>query len=210
MMTNTSMRTRTWRGGSAATGSPGRLTTTQANNWHPADVALLAAGLSSSMGGEPWGYHLTNVAAARRRGDRAVPGVAADDGRTLAQRLRGGRVRRPSLARRIGGLGGRTQGRAQRPLLHAYVVGLCRLRPPACLSRSLRGRVRAVRLGADGQADAGNAAAGAVAVGLLAAGTHDGSADRAEARGGKAAVGGAVGCLLRRDVLGPGSRRSNP
>ena len=67
----------------------------------------------------PWGHHLTNILLARRHDDPALPGPPADDGRSLAQRLRGGPVRRPSAARRVGGLGGRTEGPLERTVLHA-------------------------------------------------------------------------------------------
>ena len=46
-------------------------------------------------------------------------------------RLRGGRVCHPSLAGRIGGLGLRAEGRAQRAVFHAHALGLRRLRAAA-------------------------------------------------------------------------------
>ena len=72
---------------------------------------------------------------ARRDGGAAVSGVAADDREPVAQRLCGGGVRRPSVAGGIGGLGLRTQGCVERPILRADHRGLCPQRAPAILGR---------------------------------------------------------------------------
>jgi len=57
--------------------------------------------------------------ASRRGGGGAVPGAAVDDECFLALRFGGGAVCAAPLARRVGGLGDGTQGRVERPSLHA-------------------------------------------------------------------------------------------
>ena len=76
--------------------------------------------------------------AARRHRHPAVPGPAADDRRPVAQRIGGGHLRRPSAAGGIGGLGGRAEGRFERPVLHADVAAyLGYVRRPFSLARYL-------------------------------------------------------------------------
>ena len=100
-------------------------------------------------------------------------GAVANDRRSLAQRAGGGRLRHPSAARGIGGLGGGTEGRPERAVLHADVGGIRRLCPPPVFAGAIPGGDGAVRPWADGQADAGDAAVCVAAAGLLAAGTHE-------------------------------------
>ena len=136
-----------------------------------ADLALPHARLPALW---PWARRASSDQrpAARRHGGPPVPGPAADDRRSVAQRLRGGRVCHPSAAGGVGGLGGRAERRPQRPVLHADPRGLRRLRPPALLAGPLPHGGRVLRLGPDVQADAGDAAVCAAVVGLLAAGAE--------------------------------------
>ena len=64
------------------------------------------------------------LVAPRRERQPAVSGVAAAHRRALAQRVCGGLVRAASAACRVGRLDRRTQGRAERVLLHADALGL--------------------------------------------------------------------------------------
>ena len=57
-------------------------------------------------------------------GDPAVSGAAADDGVPVAQRVCGGGVCDSSVAGGIGGVGGGTQGCAQRTVFHADALGV--------------------------------------------------------------------------------------
>ena len=106
--------------------------------------------------------------AARGQCPAAVPGVAGNDGQPVAQRLRGGRLRGASAARRIGGLDHRAEGRAQRAVRPVGDWGLRLVRP-----RPERGSLpvggRRLDPGADGQTDVGDLAVAVPVVGLLAA-----------------------------------------
>jgi len=71
------------------------------SNWHP--LTWLSYMLDYELFDlYPRRYHLTNMFLARRGGDSAVPGAAADDGSMLAQRVGGGGFRDSSPAGRIG------------------------------------------------------------------------------------------------------------
>ena len=106
---------------------------------------------------------------ARHQQHAPVLRSAADDAGGLAQH-RGGRVFcRASLARRVGGLGRRTQGRAQHDVRPAGPCRLAQLPGPA-QPHPLRGRHDSVHGQPDVEADACDAAVSALALGLLAAG----------------------------------------
>ena len=121
-------------------------------------------------------------AAAHRLSDCAVSGPAANDGIVVAGRVRGGGICDSSAARGIRGLGGGTQGRAERPVLHADPLGVHTIRPEADAKREpgagpgrlvpklrlLSGAV-ALFVGLDVQADAGDVALCPAAAGPLAA-----------------------------------------
>ena len=104
----------------------------------------------------------------RRHGGPPLPRAAANDRGSLAQCLRGRRLRHPSSAGRIGGLGGRTKGRFERAVLHAYPRRVCGLCASSVFLGALPSGYGTLRLGADGQADAGYAALRVAAFGLLA------------------------------------------
>ena len=97
------------------------------------------------------------------------PASAANDGRPLAQRLRGRCLCHPSAARRIGGMGGGAEGRFERPILCVDPVGIFLVRSPSALVGSLPHGDCPVCFGTDGQAHAGNAPLRLAAAGLLAA-----------------------------------------
>ena len=99
----------------------------------PADLDLAHAGLPGvrAMGGRA---SSDQRAAARGNGDVALSGLAADDGPPGAQRPGGGAVCHPSFAGGVGGLGGRAEGRVERPVLRAHALGLCRLCADAAFS----------------------------------------------------------------------------
>ncbi len=85
------------------------------------------------------------------------------------ERLRGGPLRRPPAARRVGCLGHRAKGHAERPVRSAGDPGVRCLRPQArCVPLRL-GRPR-IGAGPAGQTDAGHVAVCISAAGLLAAG----------------------------------------
>ena len=109
-------------------------------------------------------------AAARSDGDSPVFGSAADDRRLLAQRLCGGGVCHPSVAGGIGGVGVGAQRRVERVVFHADGRGVCSPCAPPVFSRPLSAGGFSVHAGFDVQANAGHAAAGVAAIGLLAAG----------------------------------------
>ena len=121
------------RGPDVAGASPGPSPPAMPRNWHP------LTWLSHMLDCQLYGLIRRRASpdqrpAARRHRDPAVPGSLADDRRSLAQRLRGGRVRHPSVAGGIGGLGGGAEGRPERAVLHADPGGLRRLRPPSLLA----------------------------------------------------------------------------
>src|ERR1019366_6686998 len=91
-----------------------------------ANLAFPHAGLSAlwyaGVGTPP-----DKPAVTHRKHPPALCGFAPHDWGALAQRAGGGLVRLAPAPRRIGRLGGGTQGRAQRVLLHAHTVGVCTL-----------------------------------------------------------------------------------
>ena len=83
-----------------------------ASNWHP--LTWLSHMLDCQLYGlKPGGHHLTNVLLHAATAILLFLVLRRMTGRPLAQRLRGGRVRHPSAAGGIGGLGGGTKGRAR-------------------------------------------------------------------------------------------------
>ncbi len=171
--------------GFTAQGIAWAFTHIHAGNWHPLtwlshmlDCQLYGAGARRRASPD-------QRPAARRHCDLALPGPAANDRRSLAQRLRGGPVRHPSVARGIGGLGGGAEGRPQRTVLHADLGGLRGLRPPSVFARPLSAGDGPVCPGPDGQADAGDVALCAAAVGLLAAGKMAAGGERGAGRAGQ-------------------------
>ena len=128
-------------------------------NWHP--LTMLSHMLDCQLFGVEERGGLAprgQPRAARGQHGPALHRAAADDGGPLAKRLGGGAFRIASLARRIGGLGLGTQGRAQHAVLHAHPPGLSPL-CPAADDPPLRGGVRVAGLGADVQTDVGDRAA---------------------------------------------------
>ena len=99
----------------------------------------------------------------------AVPGVAADDRGAVAERVRGGGVRRASVACAVGGVGGGAEGRAERVVLDVGDGGVCAV-CGAADAGAVCGGGGVVRDGIDGETDGGDAAVCAAAAGLLAAG----------------------------------------
>ena len=95
-------------------------------------LALPCSSTASSYGLEPWGHHLTSVLLHAATAVLLFLVLRQMTGRSLAQCLRGRRLRHPSAAGRIGGLGGRTKGRSERAVLHAYPRGV---RRAMCVSR---------------------------------------------------------------------------
>ena len=95
-------------------------------------------------------------AAARGQCRAAVPGLAGDDRLHLAQRPGGSPVCHPPAASRIGGLGHRTQGHAQRTVLPAHARGLLCLQRPSFLLVALWAGPRQFRLRTDRQIDVGD------------------------------------------------------
>ena len=79
-------------------------------------------------GAQAGGHHLTNVLLHAANAILLFLLLRNDDRGALAQRLRGGGVCHPSFARGIGGVGHRTQGRAQRTVFHAHAPLLCQSR----------------------------------------------------------------------------------
>ena len=112
-------------------------------------------------------------AVARRYSGSPLSRVAADDRQPMAQRFRGGGVRNPSSAGRIGGLGYRTQGCSQRVVLRACSRGIRAICASPFLVHSIFECHGSLCVGPDGQADAGNAAVCVAVAGLLAARTFD-------------------------------------
>ncbi len=108
--------------------------------------------------------------AACRVGLPASAGPAAIDGANLAECLRGRRLRIPSAAGRVGGLGGRAQRPPERAVVLPDSGRLYRLCAKA-VSLAVPGRDGVICLGIAGQADAGYGSAGVAAAGLLAATT---------------------------------------
>ena len=125
------------------------------------------AGLSTLRLGSRWAS-LNQRADSRRDRHTALPGLATNDWRALAQRLRGGGFCDPSLARGIGRVGVGTQGCAQRLILHAdnwSVRALCAWR---MVGHPLRACHHPVCVRSHVQTNAGYHAIGAAAAGLLA------------------------------------------
>jgi hypothetical protein len=85
----------------------------------------------------------------------------------VARRRRGGAVPGAPAACRVGGLGGRAQGRAEHAVLHAHPGELRALRR-ASRARALPGDRRLFRPRSGGQADAGHAPLPAAAPRLVA------------------------------------------
>ena len=130
---------------------------------------------------------------AHRLGDPPVSGAAADDGVFVAQCVCGGGVCDTSVAGGIGGVGGGTQGCAQRAVFHADAVGVHALRARTVERRASRVECRNQQFGSRPstldpqllsgfgvfcvgfavQADAGDGAVRAAIAGLLAIGTSD-------------------------------------
>ena len=111
-----------------------------AANWHPLtwlshmlDCEFYGASASSAGG-----HHASSVLLHAAAAMILFLLLRRMTGSHLAQRLGGGRVRRPSPAGRIRRLGGRTQGRPQRAVFRADPLGLRRLRRPAVLVAPLR------------------------------------------------------------------------
>ena len=91
-------------------------------NWHP--LTMLSYMLDYQLYGlKAGGYHFTQCLAAWCGGHPAVPGVAKDDGRPLAECFCGGAVCDSSVAGGIGGVGGGTQGRVEWGVFHADSLG---------------------------------------------------------------------------------------
>ena len=105
--------------------------------------------------------------------------TADHDGHAVARRRGGGPVRVSSAARRIGGLGRGTKGRAQRPVLDAHDARL-RLVRAARWRASIRGRVRGPGAKADVQTDGRDAAVRSAAAGRVASGAMEVSAGHIE------------------------------
>ncbi len=121
------------------------------HEWYPL-ACLATCSTASSMA---WSRRapLDQRAAARGVVGVAVSGPAADDRPALAQRLGGGGVCHSSLARRIGGLGGRTARRAERSVFHADARRVRTVRR-APFASALSGCLRLPGAGFDVQADA--------------------------------------------------------
>ena len=152
-------------------------------------------------------------AAARDDGDSAVFGIAADDRRPVAERLRGGGVCHSSAAGGIGGVGDGTQGRVERVVFHADTLGICALCAPTAIAGSLLDGDVVLGLGPDVQGDAGDTAVGIVAAGLLAAESVrpagvcrvEKSFPSAASDPRKDSPAGAFPCVMRGGAFGPGS-----
>ena len=97
--------------GLTADGIAWAFTTTHAANWHP--LTWLSHMLDCQLYGlRPGGTISVNVVLHAATAVAALPDAAANDGRSLAQRAGGRRLRHPPPAGRIGGLGDRTEGRS--------------------------------------------------------------------------------------------------
>ena len=142
----------------------------------PADLGFPHAGLPV-LRIEPRRPSFHQYPASYDDDDSALPDSAADDGVSVAQRVCGGGVCDSSVAGGIRGVGGGTQGCAQRTVLHADHRGICAVCPKTVEGRGsrvegtsrsgLRPSILDPRLlsgavvfcaGFDVQADAGNAA----------------------------------------------------
>ena len=135
----------------------------------PADLDFPPAGLST-LRPQCLGISSHQRPAARRHHHPAVLGPLADDRRSLAQCLRGRRLRHPSAPGGIGRLGGRAEGRLERAVLRARAGRVSPLCSPTHFAGPIPDRRGRLSAGPDGQADAGYAPLRALAVGLLAAG----------------------------------------
>ena len=127
--------------------------------------------IASCMACSPGGHHLTNVLLHAASAVVLFLVLWRMTGALWPSALVAALVRPASLAGRVGGLGGRAARRAQRVVFHAHARGLWRAMSAILIAGALSGRGRAVRLGPDGQADAGDAAAAVAAARLLALGT---------------------------------------
>ena len=107
---------------------------------------------------------------ARDRSRLVVSGIATNDRRAMAERIRCRRFCGPSTSSRISGLGFRAQGCLERRFLHAY-SGLLRTLCQILVGRALLGGGQRVCPGSHVQANAGNGAACSIATRLLAAQT---------------------------------------
>ena len=167
-----------------------------AGNWHP--LTVLSHMVDCQLFGlKPWGHHLTNVLLHALNAGLVFVLLQQMTGASVAESVGGGVVRRSPAARRIGRLGGGTQGCAQRLLRSARADGLrplrakCRVQKCRMQKSSESKRTRSpqrahvshlstfhllsslpvlLRPGLDEQADAGDVAVRDVAAGLLAAG----------------------------------------
>ncbi len=99
-----------------------------ARNWHPITMLYAHAGLPvvrrATVAGRTWSMLLLHT----RQHRPALSPSSADDRGGLAQRGCGGVVCFTSVARRVGGLGGRAQGRVEHAVLVSDDLGLLPLR----------------------------------------------------------------------------------
>ena len=156
-------------GGLTARGIAWVFTHEQVANWHP--LTGMSYLLDCQLFGvNPAAHHLINALLQAATAVVLFLVLRQMTGR-LAQRRGGGPLRRASAPRGIGGVDLRAEGRFERAVFRADVGGLCPVRPRPCFLETLPAAVGDFRPGLDGQADAGDVAAGVALIGLLAAGT---------------------------------------
>src|ERR1035437_7773333 len=143
-----------------------------------ADMVVLYGGCGIVWNGSA-GTSFDKRALARGQHHAVVSVVKTIDRRALAERICGGSVWIASVARGIGGVGVRTQGRVKRIVLHANPADVCTIcekqshfsgvgcQASGCPRLLVGGFL--FYAGADEQADVGDLAVCAVATGLLAA-----------------------------------------
>ena len=90
----------------------------------PAHIDVAHAGLPA-LRTPAWMASFCQCVAAQRRGGFAVSCASANDGRALAERIRRGRFRDPSVACRISRVDRGAQRCAQRSFLYAHASRLC-------------------------------------------------------------------------------------
>ena len=94
-------------------------------NWHPLTWISHMVDCELIWKLNPGGHHLTNLLFHIANTLLLFLLLRANDGRAVARRIRGGAVCVASVARRVGGLGGGTQGRVERVFLAVDLDRIC-------------------------------------------------------------------------------------
>ena len=197
------------RAGLCLAGLRWAFTTFAQSNWHP--LTWLSLQLDAQLFGlHAGGFHLTNLLLHAANTLLLFGWLRRATGRALARSPGGLLLRRPSAARRVGGVGDRAQGRVEHLLSLPDAARLHPLRAAGGRRPRARALVRAgpgaLRPGAAGQADARHLARAAAAARPLAAGAlgcgHL-ACPRAVPAPGEGALRRVGGGLVRGDLPGP-------